>query len=118
MGVQTFYGWRTALSALAAALLSLPAKADVIKIVASEFKFQPSQVRATAGNPVTVVFDNSAAATEHQIFIPELGLHVDAKAGETVLTTIQFTEGGDFDFICDLPGHTEAGMRGKFIVDE
>ncbi len=41
-------------------------------------------------------------------------LHV--KAGETGDIVWRFNKAGQFDFACLLPGHFEAGMRGKIAV--
>jgi uncharacterized cupredoxin-like copper-binding protein len=99
-------------------LLSQPVYAGEVRIVASEFKFNPAQIQVTAGVPITLVLDNSRAATEHGISIPKLDFHLVARAGETARKTLRFEEAGEYPFICDLPGHTESGMHGKFLVSE
>jgi hypothetical protein len=53
-----------------------------IKIISTEFRFAPGKLWAVAGREVTLVLDNSRAETEHGIFIPAFGFHLDAKAGE------------------------------------
>lgn len=93
-------------------------QAEEIKIVSTEFSFKPGQIEAAAGHSISVVLDNSQAATEHEIAIPKLGFHLFAAAGETVRKTLQFEEAGEYPFTCDLPGHSEAGMRGKFLVND
>ncbi|HMF07401.1 MAG TPA: cupredoxin domain-containing protein [Methylocella sp.] len=89
-----------------------------IRIVATEFKYAPSEIKVTAGRAVTLVLDNSGAETEHGIFVPALGFRLDAKAGEVVRRVTVFDKAGKYDFSCDLPGHPEAGMRGKLIVGQ
>jgi plastocyanin len=87
-----------------------------IKIVATEFKFAAPSRHIVAGQPVTLVLDNSEAESEHAIFFPALGVRLFAQAGETVRKTVLFDKAGEFAFVCDLPGHREAGMIGKLAV--
>jgi plastocyanin len=87
-----------------------------IKIIATEFKFSAPSRHIVAGQPVTLVLDNSEAESEHAIFFPALGVRLFAPAGETVRKTVLFDKAGEFAFVCDLPGHREAGMIGKLAV--
>jgi len=109
-----------ATSARAQADLAPGARGDTppaeIKIVSTEFKYVPARVWAVAGRPVTLVLDNSKAETEHGIFVPALGFRLMARAGEIVRTTTVFDKPGEFEFVCDNPGHREAGMKGMLIV--
>jgi plastocyanin len=87
-----------------------------IKIVSTEFKFAPAKIRVTAGGAATLVLDNSDAETEHGIVVPAFGFRLQAKAGEVVRKTFVFSRPGKYEFICDLPAHREAGMKGTLIV--
>jgi plastocyanin len=89
-----------------------------IKIVATEFKFAVPARHIVAGQPVTLVLDNSQAESEHAIFFPALGVRLFAQAGKTVRKTVLFDKPGEFAFVCDLPGHREAGITGKLAVRE
>ena len=85
-------------------------------IVSTEFKYAPAMVDVPAGRPVTLVLDNSTAETEHGLVLPAIGFRLQAKAGETVRGTAVFKKPGDYEFLCDLPGHREAGMKGTLTV--
>jgi uncharacterized cupredoxin-like copper-binding protein len=87
-----------------------------IKITSTEFKFVPAKISAVAGRPVTLVLDNSKAETEHGIFVEALGFRLNAKPGEIVRKTAVFDKPGEYEFSCDLPGHREAGMKGRLMV--
>jgi len=87
-----------------------------VRIVSTEFKYAPAKVRVTAGRAVTLVLDNSGAETEHGLFLPALGFRLEAKAGQIVRKSTVFVTPGEYEFICDLPGHQEAGMNGTLIV--
>ena len=87
-----------------------------VRIVSTEFKYAPANVRVTAGHMVTLVLDNSGGETEHGLFVPGLGFRLQAKAGEIARNSTVFVKPGEYRFICDLPGHQEAGMNGTLIV--
>ncbi|MFS1514472.1 plastocyanin/azurin family copper-binding protein [Chengkuizengella sp. SCS-71B] len=44
-------------------------------------------------------------------------IHMNANAGQTVSIKFIPKETGEFEFFCTVPGHKEAGMIGKFIVE-
>lgn len=95
---------------------AMEAAVPEIKIVSTEFKLEPSTIRVNAGQPVRLILDNTQASTEHGLFIPALGTRLFARAGELASNTFTFDTPGEYEIVCDLPGHTEAGMRGKLIV--
>ena len=94
----------------------LAAPQKEVKITSTEFKFLSPTQRIIAGQPITLILDNAQAESEHAIFFPGLGLRLFAPAGEIVRKTIVFDKPGEFAFVCDLPGHREAGMIGKLTV--
>jgi plastocyanin len=61
-----------------------------------------------------LVLDNSQAETEHGIKMPAFGFYLIAKGGQVTRKTFIFDKPGEF--MCDLPGHQEAGMKGKLTV--
>jgi plastocyanin len=87
-----------------------------VRIVSTEFRFSPTTVLIAAGRAVTLILDNSGAETEHGFFLPALGFRLEAKAGQIVRKRTVFVKPGEYKFICDLPGHHEAGMNGMLIV--
>jgi len=87
-----------------------------IRIVSTEFRYSPATVRVGAGRAVKLVLDNSGAETEHSLFLPTFGFRLQAKAGEIARKSTVFEKPGEYEFICDLPGHRDAGMKGTLIV--
>ena len=87
-----------------------------VRIVSTEFKYAPALARVTAGREFTLVLDNSGAETEHGLFLPALGFRLQVKAGEIARKKAVFAKPGEYEFVCDLPGHREAGMTGTLIV--
>src|ERR1700730_7478970 len=102
-----------AISALGPSSATKPAE---FRIVSAEFKYAPAKVRVAAGRAVTLVLDNSGAETEHGLFLPAFGFRLRAKAGEIARKNILFEKPGEYEFICDLPGHRDMGMTGTPIV--
>jgi plastocyanin len=90
--------------------------AGEVWIASTEFKFVPATVRVIGGRSVTVVLDNSQAETEHGIKLPAFGFYLIARGGQVTRKTFIFDKPGKYEFMCDLPGHQEAGMKGKLIV--
>ena len=69
-----------------------------------------------AGRAMTLVLDNSAGETEHDLVVPAFGFRLQAKAGETARKSTVFEKPGEYEYSCDLPGHRDAGMKGTLIV--
>ena len=115
-------------SALAAHQIPAPSKASaapaamsvtVLKVsaVASGLKFSTSSLKAKAGK-IAIKLTN-ASPLQHDLVI-ESGEHVLAKTpmlaqGKTGSLTVSLKK-GTYDFVCDVPGHEDAGMRGKLVV--
>ena len=86
-----------------------------ITVVTSEFKFNPDTITVRAGQRVRVTLDNKGTL-KHDFHQPDLNLHAEVDAGKK--TTFEFTptRTGTFDLTCDVPGHKDAGMVGRLIV--
>jgi plastocyanin len=94
----------------------LAAPQNEVKITFTEFKFSSPSQRISAGQPITLILDNAEAESQHAIFFPGLGVLLFAYAGEIVRKIVVFDKAGEFTYVCDLPGHREAGMIGKLTV--
>jgi len=88
-----------------------------VRLVTTEWKFEPSTLELPVGRPVTLILENKGKI-EHDVQIPGMGIHAHAPAGQTVRQTFTPEETGTYDFICSLPGHLEAGMKGKMVVGQ
>ncbi len=126
---------------LLAALVPAVALADgpqQVSLTAKEFAYTPNTVNLTVGQPVQLTITN-AGTVDHDIksSIPIANLayqqadndkdeqaensangvfDVDFNAGHSSQITFTPTKAGTYDFACDEPGHTEAGMKGTFVV--
>ncbi|MDP9357456.1 MAG: plastocyanin/azurin family copper-binding protein, partial [Chloroflexota bacterium] len=73
------------------------------------------EITVAPGGTINLV--NSGAAA-HNFDITDLGIVVDMPAGQTVPYTLPADIApGTYEFICNIPGHAEAGMTGTLIVE-
>ena len=91
--------------------------APEIRIVADEFGFTPNTLNLTVGEAVNIVLVNEGALP-HDIDIEALGFHGHADAGETITVGLLPTQTGEFEFICTIAGHYQAGMFGQANISD
>jgi nitrite reductase (NO-forming) len=72
---------------------------------------------ANVGDTVKVTLLTSDGM-EHNVIFPDFNAASEHVVGQGSTTTLEFTpdKGGSFVYYCDLPGHRQAGMEGKFEV--
>jgi nitrite reductase (NO-forming) len=96
--------------------------ATEVKMVATDLKFTPPTIQAKVGQPVKIVLENKGAI-EHDIAFPSIkadqpaaSLKAVAKPGQTASHEFTPTAKGSYEYVCTIPGHKEAGMKGKINV--
>jgi plastocyanin len=90
--------------------------APEIRISAMEFAFQPRDVRLRVGKTVNIVFDNGGMMF-HTLTVGGLGLDLRANGGDSMSGSLKPERSGTYSFICSVPGHADAGMRGVVEVE-
>lgn len=123
---------------LAAAVLGLlltacgPQTAE-LEVTLTDFQFTPARATVPAGAEVTLTVTNEGTL-EHEWVLVKQGQTIEApfgegdedkifwegevEAGET--ETFTFTapqEPGEYQIVCGIAGHLEAGMEGSLIVE-
>jgi nitrite reductase (NO-forming) len=75
-------------------------------------------LRVKVGDVVQITLIDGDGA-EHDITIPEFNTQSDKVVGKGSSSVIVFqaNKEGGFDYFCSIPGHVEAGMIGKLIVE-
>jgi manganese oxidase len=96
-------------------VLNSAPSAESIHLAVREWSFEPQSLQLPTGRPVTLVLDNKGQL-DHDISIPALGVQLTARAGKSASQTVTASKEGTFEFICSIPGHKEAGMRGSVVV--
>lgn len=100
----------------AAAPTAPPASGAAEHLVeAGDLWFEPDRIEIEAGTTVNLALDNTGRAF-HDLSIPALDLHLEARPGETSSTALRVPEAGTYEFTCTVPGHAAAGMRGELVV--
>jgi outer membrane protein assembly factor BamB len=90
-------------------------QSGALQVDMHEFAFTPSQITIAANTDVQVTFTNTGALP-HNFTCDQLGLKTpDDPPGQSTSITIN-AAAGTYDFICSIPGHADAGMRGQLIV--
>ena len=85
-----------------------------INVTASEFKFALSKKTAPAGTTVLFTVVNKGKIP-HDFKIAGRKTKT-LKAGQKTTLQVNFPKKGAISFLCTLPGHAQAGMKGKFGV--
>lgn len=81
------------------------------------FVFNPDRIEVKAGQEVTLELDNVDSII-HNMELQEFDINQDVEAGEKATVTFTPNEPGEYQFICNIPGHTEGGMVGTLVVTE
>jgi len=89
-------------------------EAGDIHLEAKNVAFTETEIATTAGE-VTVTLENKDLFW-HTFTIEELGVDLRVPIGAELPVTFEAPP-GEYEFICAIPGHTEAGMRGTLTVE-
>jgi uncharacterized cupredoxin-like copper-binding protein len=99
---------------VAVPVLAAPARttATAVKVTASEFKFVLSTKTAKHGIVVFTVVNKGKLAHDFKIGGKKTAMLAPGKSGKLTVTL----KAGKFPYICTVPGHAAAGMKGTFVV--
>jgi uncharacterized cupredoxin-like copper-binding protein len=90
------------------------AAASTIQVKGGEFFFRLSAKSIPAPTKVTFTFKNiGTVAHDFKINGKKIPLTQPGKSATLVVT---FTKKGSFPYLCTVPGHAQAGMKGVFTV--
>jgi uncharacterized cupredoxin-like copper-binding protein len=107
-------------------------KEKVIELEATEFSYSPDLLTINKGEKITLILNNTGEV-EHDIEFDADNVkiystsnshtdensdfvHLHVKPNEKNQIEFTILEEGTFTFICTLPGHEQAGMKGKIKV--
>jgi nitrite reductase (NO-forming) len=86
-----------------------------VVVRASEFKFSPTSVQVPVGQKISFTLQNSGAV-EHDLTLQNTPFSLHAGPGQTTTGEYTFDKPGVLEFICSIPGHRDAGMKGTLTV--
>lgn len=91
-----------------------------IDIKASDFKFDPDDLKAHKGDVLTLNIENISSGTLHNITVKSpqgnTMAEADIQPKSSAKVTVRLTEAGTYSFYCDRPFHSSLGMKGKIEV--
>ncbi|CAN5869365.1 hypothetical protein BH23ACT10_BH23ACT10_25450 [soil metagenome] len=91
------------------------ADATVVDVTAGDLWFDPTEIALDADEPTNIRLTNDGQMF-HDLTVPDLDLMLDAEPGDTVTAGLEIDEPGTYEFLCTVPGHADAGMRGTLDV--
>lgn len=99
---------------------SAPPNAQRVEVVAAEFAFAPADITVQAGRPVAVTVVNRGTVA-HDWAVRTLsredisGTMADTRPGGQAMVVFTLKP-GEYEVWCTVPGHYQAGMKGRLIV--
>jgi uncharacterized cupredoxin-like copper-binding protein len=95
------------------------ASAQMVAVQASDsLKFEPDSLTVKAGQPVQLTLTN-AGQLQHDWSLDQGAaqpVKIVANAGQTAAGTFTIQQPGTYTFMCSVPGHAAAGMKGTLTV--
>src|ERR671933_1605751 len=91
---------------------------QVTLTVGSAMQFAPSSLVVRAGQPVELTLRNGGGIA-HDFTLAEGAsrpVKIEAQAGQTARGTFTIDSPGTYAFVCSVPGHAAAGMRGTITA--
>ena len=92
---------------------------NIVRMTASDFKFQPNNVTTRAGQSILFQIQN-VTGTSHNFTLkdPDGGTvqNVDIPAKQSVDIKVTFSRPGTYKFYCDRTGHSQLGMKGQVVA--
>lgn len=91
-------------------------KTQKVNLTAEDIKWDLSEINAEVGQTVEITITNGGAL-DHNFVIEDLGIAIELAPGGSEVVTFVVTEAGTLEFICNVPGHQEAGMVGTITIN-
>jgi uncharacterized cupredoxin-like copper-binding protein len=87
-----------------------------VRVSLTEFAFAPDPIVVDRGAPRLEIVNDGTTA--HDLVIPSLGKGTpDLPAGDRMVLDLSGQPAGTYRVVCDLPGHTEAGMVTELTIE-
>jgi uncharacterized cupredoxin-like copper-binding protein len=100
------------------AAASSDAVQDLTITTQDAMRFEPSGLTVVAGRPVRLTVRNGGSS-EHDFTLTQgvdQPVKITVKRGQTGGATFTLTRPGSYQFVCSVPGHALAGMRGTITA--
>lgn len=91
--------------------------ADTAQVSMTEFGFDPDPIVLPSGDGAQLEVVNDGAVA-HDLVVGELGKGTpDLDPGVSMVLDLSAQPAGTYRVVCDLPGHTEAGMVTELVLE-
>lgn len=81
-----------------------------------QLRFEPEEIRIPAGVAIPLRLDN-LELLPHSLDIDALDIHIPLAGQEQKTITLPELAAGEYEVYCGVPGHREAGMVSRLIVE-
>jgi nitrite reductase (NO-forming) len=91
---------------------------QVTLTVGNSMQFVPGSIVVRAGEPVELALRNGGGIL-HDFSLTEATaspVKIEAQGGQTARAVFTIDTPGSFEFVCSVPGHAAAGMRGTLTA--
>lgn len=88
-----------------------------VEIEAGDLWFAPDTIEVVAGQPINIELVNTGQVF-HDLTVPAADLVISAESGDEISGGLALADPGTYEFLCSVPGHAQAGMRGTIVVTE
>lgn len=105
------------LVALAAILAACSTPTLKVTLVAEDIMWDTTTINAKVNQPIEITVRNDGAL-DHDFVIADLGVDVLLSPGDIEVVKITIDHAGTITYICNIPGHEEAGMVGQIVVTQ
>lgn len=105
------------LVALAAMLVACSVPTKKVTLEAKDIMWNLETIEAKVNQPIEITVRNEGAL-DHDFVIEELGIDILLSPGDIQVVEFTVDHAGTIAYICNIPGHEEAGMVGQIIITE
>jgi uncharacterized cupredoxin-like copper-binding protein len=88
-----------------------------VDLDARDIEWNITTIETKVGQKVTIRLEN-VGALDHNLVIEDFGIDTEVSPGDIQVISFIVDAAGNYDFICDIPGHAEAGMVGQIVASE
>lgn len=94
----------------------MAAGGDEVMVTAVDIAFEETELTIPADTDVTVTLTNEGVL-QHNWVVEELEIGTELLNGGESGSVVVNAPAGEYEYICDVPGHKEAGMVGTLTVE-
>lgn len=89
-----------------------------VDVALSEFQFTPAEIKSEARS-LTIFKAANKGTVAHEIVVEGkiANFEQEIEPGKTATFGVKFRVPGTYEYKCEIPGHLEAGMKGRLVVE-